>query len=120
MLIIRQEQMDALSQSRAMDFEERAICSLTRISNKLYETHDSKKLKYFVHEGVLEARELRIVAECDVIRYLKMKYKFGTKNWNSLDFKWIHEYLRRQLPACKRLDLIIECLRFCEKSDVIL
>jgi len=120
MLIIRQEQMDALSQSRVMDFEERAVFSLTRISDKLCKIYDNKKLKDFVHESVLEAKDLRIVAECDVIRYLKLKYQIGTENWNTQDFKWIHRYLIRQLPAWKRLDLIIEHLRFSEELDVTL
>lgn len=116
MLIIRQEQLEALSRSREKDFEARAVSTLVQLSEKLKRVEDRKALKDFVQEGIIESRTCNIIKELDVIRYLKLKYQIGLLDWNAPRLEWIQNYLRKKWSAEKKLDHIIERLRFGEEQ----
>lgn len=120
MLIIRQKQIEVFSQYRSKDFEKRAIRTLILLSEKLCRNHDENTIKLFVQKGITEARTLKILTEIDMIRYLRLKYQLMPQNWSASRFSWIHRYLQKQLPAGKRIDLIVERLRFDEELGVTL
>jgi len=112
MLKIRQEQIDVLSENQLKSFMERAFDTLMLLSEDLNKDYNRKTLLAFIQKGISEANNYNIVTAINVIRYLKLKYQIGDNNWTKSNYKWIHDYLIKQLSAEKRLDLIIENLRF--------
>jgi len=45
-----------------------------------------------------------------------LKYQIGLLDWNAPRLGWIQSYLRKKWPAEKKLDRIIERLRFGEEQ----
>ncbi len=98
MLVIRREQIDALSAYMMRQFEDRMMVSL-------------EVDRVLVQQGVRKAAGYRIDDEPDVERFLVLMTKFGADFDVSAQFEWARPILTHAvLPGHAKIDLIHEGL----------
>jgi sorbitol-specific phosphotransferase system component IIA len=109
MLIIREEQMSALSQAMLKQFEDRMVVHLS--NNFPDETREISEveLRALIQEGIEQAEQYQITLEDDVRRYLEFMVMYGHKFETNHDTAWAGEILySKELDGTAKMDLIDE------------
>jgi len=113
-MIIRSEQMRALSLAQQQDFEERAYEYLCESHPDNPAIRKSADLRASIREGIQQAAGYNITREIDVIRFLEFRVALG--RGFHLTEKYA-EILLREVSAEERLDEIVEHARFGDATE---
>jgi len=109
MLVIREEQMSALSQAMLKQFEDRMVVHMS--NNFQDETREISEgeLRALIQEGIEQAEQYQITLEDDVRRYLEFMVMYGQNFDTSPDTAWAGEILHaKELDGTAKMDLIDE------------
>lgn len=108
-MLIRPEQVAALSRTQLRDFEERARDYLRKSHSGNPKVHDLDALMAAIRDGVERAARYEMSREIDVIRFLEFQLTLGRDF--DLDSKF-SECLCLDISAEERLDHLVERIRF--------
>lgn len=111
-MIVRPDQMKVFAQASWKRFDENAAAYLRAHYGKNTVTQDAAVLSAFIDQGVRRAAVFGISREVDVIRFLEVLLVTGTDFENSARYRWVADYLREDMRAEARLDLVIQRLHF--------
>lgn len=109
MLVIREEQMSALSQAMLKQFEDRMVVHLS--SDFPTETREISEgeLRILIQEGIEQAEQYQIILEDDVRRYLEFMVMYGQNFDTSSNTAWAGKILHtKELDGTAKMDLIDE------------
>jgi hypothetical protein len=101
----------ALEQAAHKRFTDEAAAYLRarHVGNPI--TKDAGFLR-FIDEGAQRAANFGIMRQVDVIRFLEVQLVTGANFESSKQYAWVADYLREEMDAEKRLDIVMERLRF--------
>jgi len=109
MLIIRNEQMDALSRHMEESFVNRMIAHLKEFWPEKCEEMGEEAVRESIHEAMDIAREFGIINEYDVARYIDLIYEFDWPADEEPDTPWAEEILNdAELEGTAKMDRLYE------------
>ncbi len=109
MLIIRKEQMDALSDHMEEGFVDRVFAHLKEFWPEKFEEMGEEAVRESIHDAMDIARELGIVNEYDVARYMDLVYEFDWPADEKPDTPWAEEILNdAELEGTVKMDRLYE------------
>lgn len=109
MLIIGDEQLDALKRIAGKDFERRMLRHLKGFFPEDGGSASEEQARAFIAHAVSRAREYGIVRERDVARYVILATLFGARFDSEKRFRWAKQILKRiDLDAEARLQAFFE------------
>lgn len=109
MIIISQQQMDALGQKSQTHFETRMIEHLRHTFPQQAIRHDDTVLRYFVRASIEMCRTFAIVTEFDVQRFIEYVAIYGRDFPRRADMPWVAKILNDQeLTGRLKMDQIDE------------
>jgi len=105
MLIIRKEQMKALSESMHKQFIDRMVLHLKLVFPE--QTKQVKNLHTIIREGIDKARGYNVIAGDDVERFLECMISYGTDFDILPETLWAGEILnRKDIKGSLKMDII--------------
>jgi len=114
-LIIRKEQMDALSNYMLESFVNSMVAHLIEVWPERYQEMGELKVRESIYHAIDRAREAGIETEYDVERYIDLIYKFDWSTDEEPDAPWALEILNNtELDGSTKMD------RLWEQAKVIL
>jgi len=109
MLIIREEQMSALSQAMLKQFEDRMVVHMSKNFQDETREISEVELRALIQEGIEQAEQYQITLEYDVRRYLEFMVIYGQNFDTNHDTAWAGEILHaKELDGTAKMDLIDE------------
>ena len=109
MLIIRNEQMDALSEHMEEGFVNRVVTHLKEFWPEKCEEMGEEAGRESIHEAIDIAREFGIINEYDVARYIDLIYEFDWPADEEPDTLWAEEILNdAELDSTTKMDRLYE------------
>jgi hypothetical protein len=111
-MLIRNDQQKVMSQKAHASFEGRAFEYLAPRVRRPATPEADEELRQDIKRGIGDAKAVNITREVDTIRYLELTLGLGKTRLEEPRFQWVDDYLREQIPAGERLDLIAERLMF--------
>ena len=103
MLVIRKQQVAALSASRIAAFEVRMVAHLQRCFPHWSLTLGPERLRAFVGRGMQQANRYGFETELDIARYLHAMQALGEDFDVSPDAPWAAALLNRPGPAATKI-----------------
>jgi hypothetical protein len=104
MLVIRQEQMEALRKARIEQFEARMVVHLKQLMPEQCAALGDEAMRHDIRHGMARAAEYDITAERDVARYLELALLLGRDFDSSPSSPWARPILLdRSSSAANRL-----------------
>ena len=109
MLTIRKEQMDALTEHMEKGFVNLTIAHLKEFWPEKCEEIGEEAVRESIHDAIDTARELGIINEYDVARYIDLIYEFDWPADEEPDTPWAEEILNdAELDGATKMDRIYE------------
>jgi hypothetical protein len=109
MLIIGDEQMDALNLIAMKDFERRMLRHLKEFFPAKMASASEEQARAFIGHAVTRAKEYGIVRERDVARYVILATLFGARFDSEQRYQWARQILgRSDLDAEGKLEALFE------------
>jgi hypothetical protein len=93
MLVIRQEQMEALRKDRLEQFEARMVAHLKQLMPERCATLGDEAMRHDIRHGMARAAAYDITAERDVARYLELALRLGRDFDSSPSTPWARPIL---------------------------
>jgi hypothetical protein len=103
MLVIRKQQMAALSASRVVDFEIRMVAHLQRCFPPWSQALGPDLLRGFVVRGMQQAHRYGIETELDIARYLHARQALGDDFDAPPQGQWALDLMNRPWPAARKI-----------------
>ena len=94
MLVIRAEQMQALSKVQAKAFEDRMVAHIQEFFPDHHAAMKEDGARELIHLGIERAARYGIIAERDVCMYIEMMIAFGPDYDESARLSWAGRMLR--------------------------
>lgn len=94
MLVIRDIQMEALSQYMQKGFEDRMVTHLNRYFQDACETLGEDLLRETIRYGIVKAKTFSFHMENDVSRYLNLMFTFGRDFDTDPNLPWAAQILK--------------------------
>jgi hypothetical protein len=108
-LIIRKEQMDALSGHMEESFVNRVVAHLKEIWPEKCVEMGEEAVRESIHDAIDCARESGIIIEYDVARYIDLIYEFDWPADEEPDTPWAQEILNdTELDGTSKMDRLYE------------
>ena len=109
MLIIRDEQIEALSQYMQNRFEDRMVTHLNRYFHDACETLGEDLLRQTIRYGIIKAKMFSFHIENDVSRYLNLMFTFGRDFDTDPDLRWAAQILKNDdLISTHKMDVLYD------------
>ena len=109
MLIIGDEQIDALQRIAMKDFERRMVRHLKDFFPEKTEHASEEQARAFIGHAISRAKEYGIVKERDVARYVILSTLFGAHFDSEKRYRWAKQILKRiDLDAEAKLQALFE------------
>lgn len=109
MLVIHDEQIDALSQYTRRRFEDRMITHLKRYFHDACETLGENRLREAIRYGIMKTESYTLHIENDVSRYLNLMFTFGRDFDTDPDLRWAAQILKNEdLISTHKMDVLYE------------
>ena len=109
MLVIREEQIEILSQYMLKQFENRMVIHLNKNFPDETQKMSKKELCTLIQTGIKQAEQYEVTLENDVRRYLELMVMYGQHFETNPDMAWASEILNvKKLDGTAKMDLIDE------------
>ncbi len=112
MLVIRDEQLQMLSEARRTAFALRMVEHLRRVFSEWAERQTSETLLAFVQHGMARASSYGFEVELDVARYLHVMHDLGESFDRSPDYPWAPVLLTSSLPPGRKMDRLRDAAEY--------
>ena len=93
MIVIRNEQMDALGQIGLKVFEDRVVVRLNKLFPEECEALGETIVREIIRYGIRQAKRYDIVIESDVCLYIDLMFVFGVNFDKDRQLTWVPEIL---------------------------
>jgi hypothetical protein len=119
MLIIGDDQMDALKRIAMKNFERRMIRHLKEFFPKKADSASEEQARAFIGHAISRAEEYGIVKERDVARYVILSTLFGAHFDSEKRYRWAKQILKRiDLDAEAKLQGLFEATLQAQGQEV--
>lgn len=112
MLVIREAQLQMLSEARYDAFAARMVEHLRRVFPEWAEGHTSETLHAFVRQGMARARRYGFEVELDLARYLHVMRYLGESFDQSPEHAWAPALLTSALPPSRKMDRLRDATEY--------
>jgi hypothetical protein len=112
MLVIREEQLQMLSEARRREFELRMVEHLRRVYPEWTQPQSTDRLRAFVQHGMQSANRYGFKVELDIARYLHVMHSLGEDFDRSPEHAWAHALLTSELPPSRKMDRLRDATEY--------
>lgn len=108
MLVIRREQIRALSDARVQQFVNRMIRHHQKFFPQWSGSLGDEKLEAFVWHGIKRANQHGFEVELHLARYLHVMQSLGKHFDESPEYPWAHALLKTNLPVEEKMNRLMD------------
>jgi hypothetical protein len=112
MLVIREAQLNMLSEARRKAFAIRMVGHLRCVFPEWAQQHTADSLLAFVRHGMARASSYGFEVELDVARYLHVMHALGEKFDQSPEHSWAPALLTSALPPSRKMDRLRDATEY--------